>query len=117
MANDKRLLPPYNSEEPLKSLVEILNKCKDFAASGDPVTNTQIIQIAHGLVAKTDHYKEYCRAWYEVKEKTWSEFQAPFIESQSDLRERQKMVRQGGYRSNILMGIEEDFSNLYQAKT
>ena len=52
--NDKRLLESYNTEEPLKSLIERLDECADFAtAAGDPVSETQLARIAYVLVAET----------------------------------------------------------------
>ena len=54
----------YNSEELLESLIERLDKCVDFATeAGDPVSETQLVRIAYGLVAETGQYPEDCRAW------------------------------------------------------
>ena len=52
VANDERLQASYNTEKPLKSLIERLNECADFAtAAGEPVLETQLVRIAYGLVA------------------------------------------------------------------
>ena len=88
----------------------------EFAtAAGPPVSETQLLRIAYRLVVETCPYPEYCRAWRNQDEKSWTTFQAHFIETQADLRERQKTSHQGGYRANNLVGIEEAFSNLAQA--
>ena len=88
----------------------------DFAtADGDPVSETQLVRIAYGLVAETGQYPEDCRAWNNQDEKSCTTFQAHLIEAQENLRERQKTSRQGGYGSNNLVGIEEAFTNLAHA--
>ena len=44
--SDNNIRSLYNSEEPLNSLVERLNKCVDFAVPvGYPVTETHIVRI------------------------------------------------------------------------
>ena len=43
------------------------------------------------------------------------DFQSHFIKFQAGLREQQKTVRQGAYRSNNLVGIKEAFANLSQS--
>ena len=47
--------------------------------------------------------------------KSWMALQAHTIKTQADPREGQQISRQGGYGSNNLVGIEEDFANLAQA--
>ena len=47
-------------------------------------------------------------------DKSWTSFQAHFIEAKADLRERQQTSLQGGYRTNNLVGIEEAFANFAQ---
>ena len=49
------------------------------------------------------------------KKKMWAAFQAQFIELQADLHKWQKMSRQGGYKADDLVVIEEAFTNLDQA--
>ena len=71
------------------------------------MSETQLLRIAYGLVAETGEYPEYCRPWRNQDGKFWTTFQAHFIEAQSDLRERQKTSRQGGYGANNLVGIKE----------
>ena len=108
----------YNAEEPLESLIERLNKCAYFStAAGEPVSDTQLVRIAYGMVAEMGHYPEYCRDWRNQDEKSWTTFQVHFIEAQADLRERQKISLQGGYRANNLLGMEEAFVSLAQATT
>ena len=54
VANDEILRASYNTEEPLESLIKRLNKCADFAtASGEPVSETQLVRITYGMVAET----------------------------------------------------------------
>ena len=113
--NDKNIKLPYNAEKPLNILIEILNKYADFAVSaGETLMDTQLVCIAYCLVAETGHYLAYFRVWRAVKEKSWTAFQSRFIESQADLQERQQTVRQGSYRSNNLVVIDEAFKNLVQ---
>ena len=51
--NDEQIRSPYNAAEPLKVLIERLNDCADFAAAArNPVSNTQHVCIAYGLVAE-----------------------------------------------------------------
>ena len=79
----------------------------DFStAAREPVSETQLVRITYGLVAETGHYPEDCRAWRNQDDKSWTTFQAHFIEAQADLRERQQTSRQGGYGANNLVGIE-----------
>ena len=53
-ANSKRLFLPYNAKELLKSLIERLNKYVNFAAVAyELITETQLVHVAHGLVAET----------------------------------------------------------------
>ena len=66
-------------------------------------------------MAETGQYPEYCRALINQDDKSWTSFQAHFIEAQFDIRERQKTSLQSGYGANNLVGIEENFSNLDQA--
>ena len=85
----------------------------DFAtADGDPVSETQLVRIAYGLVAETGQYPEDCRAWRNQDDKSCTIFHAHLIEAQDNLRERQQTSRQGGYGANNLVGIEEAFTNL-----
>ena len=45
---------PYNAEEPLKSLIKMLNKCAEFStAAVEPVLETQIVRIKNGMVDET----------------------------------------------------------------
>ena len=81
----------------------------------EPVSDTQLVRITYGLVAETGQYPEDCRAWRNQDEKSWTTFQAHFIEAQAELRERQKTSRQGGYGSKNLVGIEESSTNLAHA--
>ena len=63
VVNDERLRVSYNAEDPLESIIERLNDCADFAtADGEPVSETQLVCIAYGLVAKTGQYQEDCRS-------------------------------------------------------
>ena len=66
-------------------------------------------------MAETGQYPEDCRTWRNQDDKSWTTFQAHFIEAQADLRERQKTSRQGRYGANNLVVIEEAFTNLAQA--
>ena len=62
-ANDERFRASYNSEEPLESLIERLNKFADIAtAAGEPVSETQLVRITYGLVEYKSQYPEDCRA-------------------------------------------------------
>ena len=80
--NDERLQASYNAKEPLKSLIERLNECADFAtASGKPVSEMELVRIAYRLVAETGQYPEDCRAWRNQDEKSWTYFQDHFIEA------------------------------------
>ena len=65
-------------------------------------------------MANTGQYPENCRASRNQDEKLWTSFQDHFIEAYNSLRETQKTSRQGGYRANNLVGIEEALANLYQ---
>ena len=88
----------------------------DFAtAASEPVSETQLVHITYGLVAKTVQYPEDCSFWRNQDYKSWISFQACFIEAQADLRERQQTSRQGVYRANNLVGIKKAFVNLSQA--
>ena len=54
VANGERLCTPYNTDEPLKSLIKTLNECtKIFSAAREPVTETQLVRIAYRLFAET----------------------------------------------------------------
>ena len=76
-ANNEILRASYNTEEPLKSLIKRLNKCADFAtASGEPVSETQLVRITYRLVADTGKYPDDCWAWRNQDEKYWTTFQA-----------------------------------------
>ena len=115
-ANDERLRTSYNAEETIKSLIERINDCADFAtAAGEPVSETQLVHISYVLVAETGQYPEDCRSWRNQDDKSWTTFQAHFIEAQAGLRERQQTSQQGGYGAKKLVDIEEAFTNLAQA--
>ena len=61
--NDEIIHAPYNAEEPLESLIERLNESPDSAtAASEPVSQTQLVRIAYGLVAETGQYPEDLRA-------------------------------------------------------
>ena len=114
-AKDKRIRSPYKAEETIGSIVKRINECKDFAAATDePVTDTHITCIAYRPVDKNGQYPEYYWAWRAINEKSWTVFQAHFIEAQYDLQESQQTARQGVYGTNNLVGIKEAFSNLGQ---
>ena len=52
--NNETIQVSYNAEEPLKSLIERLNECTDFGTTaGEPVSETQLVRIPYGLMAKT----------------------------------------------------------------
>ena len=52
-ANDERLQSSYNAKTPLKSLIERLNECADFAtAASGMILETQLVRIAYLLVDK-----------------------------------------------------------------
>ena len=62
--SDEWLRSPYNAEDPLGGIIERLNKCTDFAAAAsEPVSETQLVCIAYGIVADTGKYPEDCREW------------------------------------------------------
>ena len=85
-ANDEGLQAFYNAEEPLKSSIERLNQCADFStAAGEPVSDTQLVHITYRLEADTGQYPEDCRYWSNQDDKSWTTFQAHFIEAQADL--------------------------------
>ena len=45
--NDEILQASYKTEEPIESLIKRINECADFAtASGEPVSETQLVHIA-----------------------------------------------------------------------
>ena len=76
-------------EELIKSLIERLKECADLVTSAkEPVSETQFVRIAYGLVAETDQYPEYFQALRNQTDKSWKAFQAHFIESQANLQER-----------------------------
>ena len=51
--NDEILRAPYNTEEPLKILIDRLNECADFAtAASEMILETQLVRIAYLLVDK-----------------------------------------------------------------
>ena len=66
-------------------------------------------------MAETGQYPEDCRSWRNQDDKSWTTFQAHFIEAQAGLRERQQTSQQGGYGAKKLVDIEEAFTNLDQA--
>ena len=87
---------------------------------GDPITEGGVVRIAYGLTADTGKFQEDCRIWQSKseQEKTWTKFQAHFIEAQADLQELQKTLRKGRYHTgaaNNAMEISVEFSNLAQA--
>ena len=85
-ANDKRLRSPYNAEDPLGGLIEILNESANFTASArKTVTDTQIICIPYILVAVTGQYPEDFQVRRTQDNKSWTAFKAHFIEAQADL--------------------------------
>ena len=88
-ANDERLQASCNTEEPLEILIKRINECTDFATEArEPVSKTQLVRIAYGLVAETGQYPEDCRTWRNQDENSCTTFQAHFIEEQANLRER-----------------------------
>ena len=106
-ANDKRLRAPYNAEDPLNSLIERLNECADFVtACTKPVSETHMVRIAYVLVAEIDQYPEDWRARRNQDDKSWTSFQAHFIEAHAELQERRQTSRQGGYGANNLVVIK-----------
>ena len=117
--NDRKLWETYNPDEPLKILYTRLNECVDYStATGEPITEGQVVCIAYGLVAETGQFQEYCRTWRSKseQEKTWTSFQAHFIKAQADLREWQQTSQQGGYHTaNNVTEMSVAFSNLAQA--
>ena len=52
----------------------------------------------------------------DTGEKYCTDLQTHFIKFQAELQERHQTLRQGGYKANDLIGIEEEFSNLDQVK-
>ena len=65
-------------------------------------------------------FQEDCRTWRAKSDpgKTWTTFQAHFIEAQADLHERQQTSSQGGYitgTAHNAMGMSMVFPNLEQA--
>ena len=89
-------------------------------AADDPITEGQVVRISYILVVETGRFQEECRT-RQAKlepEKTWTTFQAHFIEAQVDLQERQQTYRQVGYHTrtaNKAMEISMAFANLAQA--
>ena len=54
LADDERLQPHCNTEEPLEGLIERLNECAEFAAkASELVSETQLLHVAYRLVAET----------------------------------------------------------------
>ena len=46
-ANDERIQPTYDADEPLEGLIESLNECADFTATANgPILETQLVRIA-----------------------------------------------------------------------
>ena len=53
-SKNERLQALYNSEEPLENLIKRIDECADFVtASGEPVSETQLVRITYGMVAET----------------------------------------------------------------
>ena len=72
-ANNERLRASCNTKEPLESLIKRLNEYADFTtAASEPVSETQLVRIAYGLVYKTGQYPEDCRAWSNQDNKYWA---------------------------------------------
>ena len=83
---DECLQSRYNAEEPIESLVKRLKECADFAMEeSKPVTKTQLVRIVYRMVNETKQYQEYCWTRRAINEKSWTSFQANFIEYQADL--------------------------------
>ena len=54
VASNEKIRSRYNTEKPLKGLIERLNECADFAtAAGKTVTETKIVCIDYRLVPET----------------------------------------------------------------
>ena len=87
-----------------------------MTATGKPVSETQLVCIAYGLVAETGQYPEDYRAWRNQDYKSWTTLQSHFIEAQADLIEREKTSLQGGYVPNNLVGINKAFAKPAQAR-
>ena len=89
--NDRKIRETYNTNDPPKSLYTRLNECVDYvSAAGKPIPEGQVVHIAYSLVVETGKFQEDFRTWRAKSEqnKTWTTFQAHFIEAQSNLRER-----------------------------
>ena len=81
-------------------------------AAGEPVTDTQLVRIAHGLVAETSQYLEDSRVWRGIEGSSWTAFQDHFTGAREDFCKHQQTARQGVYGSNNMVGIENSFSTL-----
>ena len=119
--NNRNTRETFNPNKPLESLHMRLNKCVNYATVvGEPITEGQVSCIAYGIIAETGKFHEDCQTWQAKleQEKTWTKFQAHFIEAQADLRELQKTYHQGGYHTGTeknAMEMSMTFANLEQA--
>ena len=102
--NDKKPREPYNPNKPLERLCSRLKNCVDYAsAAGKPITEVQVVRIYYGLVTEMGKFQEDCQIWRAKSEpeKTWTTFQAHFIEAQADLHERQQTSPSRGVQHRI----------------
>ena len=90
--NDKRLRAPYDSNQPLETLIDQVKNAVDYASAGDtPYTPSQVVGINFQLVFQTGIFNNECKLWRRqpVDVKTWTQFNEFFATSHQEWRESQ----------------------------
>ena len=73
--NDKRLHSPYDSNQPLETLIDQIKNAVDYASAGEtPYTPAQVVGIAFQLMFQTGIFNDDCKLWQRqpVDVKTWN---------------------------------------------
>jgi hypothetical protein len=87
--NYERLNTPYDTNQPIETLLQQIQDARAFAlAGGQPYGAAMIFNVAYALVFNTGLYPDACRAWQSraIEAKTWAQFKIDFATAHQEFR-------------------------------
>ena len=100
--NDAKIRAPYNTNCPIKALIDQFESAVEYAAAGNTLhTPLQAGGITYQLVFQTGMLNDDCNMWKrrEPADKTWTQFKKCFATAHQELRESQATSACAGYHA------------------
>ena len=103
--NDKKLKEKQDANTPIEMLFDKIEDAQNYAASGQPYTNSELLTTAYNLVYTVytmGIFFDDCKAWnwLTANQKTMENFKTTFQQAQRELCDQQRTTQQAGFQAN-----------------